>query len=141
MAIVRWKDPFRIMSRSWPALWSDDDFLSQEDQGIDVYETDNDVVVKANVAGVPADKVDVSVEGRSLTIKAEHEETEEEKRKKKVVYREGRTAKYLYSTTLPYPVKAQSAQAEVENGMVTVTIPKKEEAKRKKIKVKAKGKK
>jgi len=64
-----------------------------------------------------------------VTIKAEHEESKEEKKKKKVVYREGRLAKYLYTTSIPCPVQANKAKAEVENGVVTVTIPKSAEAK------------
>lgn len=105
-----------------------------------VYETDDDVIVKANVAGVPADKVDVSIEGGTVTVKAEHEESEEEKKRKKVVYREARKARYLYTTSIPCPVKADKAEAVVQDGVVTVTVPKEEMAKPKKIKAKAKSK-
>ena len=50
-----------------------------------VYETDNNVIVEANVAGVPEDNIDVSVEGGTVTIKAEYQETDETKKRKKVV--------------------------------------------------------
>jgi HSP20 family protein len=115
----------------------DEDWLESSEQGLTVYETDNEVIVEANVAGVPEDKVDVSVEGGTVTIKAEFEETEEEKKKKKVVYRQSRQAKYLYSTSLPCPVKADKADAEVSNGILKLTLPKAEEVKPKKITVKA----
>ena len=128
----------------WPRFWLKP-FFEEEEWGeavdsLSAYETDEAFVVKANVPGVPADKVDVSVEGGVVTIKAEHEETKEEKSKRKVVYREGRTAKYLYTTSIPCPVMADKAKAEIENGVVTVTIPKAPEAKPKKIKVLARGK-
>jgi HSP20 family protein len=124
----------------WPSLWDEDDWLIDINQGLSVYETDDNVVVKANIAGVPADKVDVSVEGGVVTIKAEHQETEEEKKKKKAIYREAREAKYLYTTTIPCPIKADKAVAEVENGVLVLTLPKEEQAKPKKVKVKAKSK-
>lgn len=139
MAIIRWEDPFALIKRmSWPTIWGDDDEIwPEERQGLTVYETDNEVVVKANIAGVPAEKVDISLEGGVLTIKAEHQESEEEKKKKKVIYRQAREARYCYTTSLPAPVKTENAKAEVKDGVVTVTLTKKEEAKPIKIKAKS----
>lgn len=142
MAIMKWRDPFSVFPR-WtrlPGLLEEEEWWPETGEGLTVYETDNNVVVEANVAGVPADEVDVSIEGGTMTIKAEHEETKEEKRKKKVVYRQAKKARYLYTTSMPCPVKSDKAKAEVEDGVVTVTVPKKEEAKPKKVKVKAKSK-
>lgn len=138
MAIIRWRDPFGMMYR-WPRMlaWDEDDYWTDEKEGLTVYETDNDVVVQANVAGVPPEKVDVSLEGGALTIRATHEETEEEKGRKKVVYKQARKAQYVYSTSIPCPIKADQVTAEVKDGVVTVTLPKEEKAKPKKIKVKA----
>lgn len=141
MAIVKW-DPFNplIFKGFWPAFADENDWVETSSEGLSVYETDEDFVVKANVAGIPTEKVDVSVEGGVITIKGEYEETEEEKKKKKIVYRQARTAKYLYTANIPCPVEANKANAVVENGIVTVTIPKAPEAKPKKIVVKAKAK-
>ena len=138
MAIVRW-EPLNLSRNFWrmPGLQDDEDWWDTGDQGLTVYETDDDVVVEANVAGVPEDKVDISVEGGTVTIKAEYEENEEQKKRKKVVYRQARRAKYLYTTSLPCPVKADQADAKVENGVLVLTLPKEEEAKPKKITVKA----
>ncbi|MDD3679311.1 MAG: Hsp20/alpha crystallin family protein [Candidatus Shapirobacteria bacterium] len=107
-----------------------------ENNSLTSYETENDFVVKANVAGVPASEVDISIDRGVVTIRAEHEETKEEKQTKRVVYREGRAAKYLYTTSIPCPVIGEKAQADVENGIVTVIIPKAPEAKPQKVKVK-----
>lgn len=132
MAIVK-VDPWaRNFLR--PFFEEDEDWFS-ESNSLTSYETENDFVVQANVPGVPAEKVDISLDRGVVTIRAEHEETKEQKQAKKVVYREGRAARYLYTTSIPCPVVAEKAQAEVENGVVTVTIPKAPEAKPQKIKV------
>lgn len=139
MAIVRW-DPFslpRLVSRTpWP--FEEENWLETE-EGLSVYETDEDLIVEANVPGVSEDEIDVSIESGVITIKAEHKEKEEEKKRKKVIYRKAMQAKYLYTTSIPCPVQANKAKAELKNGVLTITIPKAEEAKPKKIAVKAKA--
>ena len=143
MAIIKWDrdDIFPRWTEQWFKLLPEEWTETSQDKGLTVYETDDDVVIKASMAGVPSEEVDVSIEGGVVTIKGEHKEKEEEKKKKKVVYRQARAAKYLYTTSIPCPVKPNKAKAEMENGVLTVTLPKKETAKPKKIKVKAKAKK
>ncbi len=137
MAIVKF-NPF--------SPWISDRFLSffdEEDnwpqirvtEGLDVYETDSDVVVKAAVPGIPADKVDVTFEDGVLRIKAKTEETKEEKERKKVVYRQQRMSYFDYTTTLPRAVDGDRISAEVNDGVVTVKAPIAETAKPKKIAV------
>lgn len=139
MAIIRW-NPFLSTNRPyWPSFIDDDDWMETQNEGLSVYETDNELVVKAHIAGIPENKADVSIEGGVITIKAEHEETDEEKSKKKVVYKEARKTQYLYTAQIPCPVEADKAEAVVENGVVTITIPKAAEAKPKKIQVKSKN--
>lgn len=116
----------------------EDEEWPTSENGLTSYETEDDFVVEANVAGVPAEEVDISVDRGVVTVKAEHAETKEEKEEKKTIYREGRMAKYLYTTSIPCPVQTNKAKAEVENGIVTVTIPKAPEAKPQKVKVKTK---
>jgi HSP20 family protein len=137
MKIVKWHSPFGLTPQSyWPDFWTDDDFWPEEREGLTVYEEDNKVVAKANVPGVPADKVEVAFEDGVLTIKAEYEETQEEKKKKKTVYRQARQARYYYTTSVPCPVKSDQVDAEIKDGVVTVTLPKAEGTKPRKIKVK-----
>lgn len=140
MTLVRWNPISPQWFTRWPDFFENEDWSMDSQQGLSVYETDDNVIVKANLAGIPEDKIDISVEGGTVTIKAEYQETEEEKKKKKVIYKQAREAKYVYSTTIPCPVNADQANAEVENGLLTLTLPKKPEVKPKKITVKAKGK-
>lgn len=109
-------------------------------RGLTVYETDKDVVVKAEVPGVSADKVNVTYDEGVLRIKAEKQETKEEKEKQKVIYRWQNSSSFSYATTLPKAIKEEEISAEVEDGIVTVTAPIAEEAKGKKIEVKVKSK-
>ena len=115
----------------WPAVRVND--------GLDVYETDKDVVVKAAVPGIPADKVDVTFEDGVLRIKAETRDSEEEKKAKKVVYRQQKISCFDYTTTLPRAVDGTKISAEVDDGVVTIKAPIAEAAKPKKIAVKAKS--
>jgi len=104
---------------------------------VDMYETDDDVVVKTALPGIDPDDVNVSITGNTLTIKGEtkvQEEVEEEN----YVYRERRFGAYSRSLTLPAAVETDGAEAEYENGVLTLRIPKVEEAKPKAIEVKVK---
>lgn len=140
MPIIRW-DPFnfpRLFTR-WPVLSDEEEWPAMTmNEGLDVYETDNEVVVKAAVAGIPADKVEVTFEDNVLRIKAHVEETAEEKKKKKVVYRQQRVSSFDYTTTLPRAIDSNKITAEVAEGVVTVKAPIAAAAKPKRISVRAK---
>ena len=135
---MRRRDPFRTLW-AMPSL-SDEDWFdrSGSGQGLSLYETDESVVVEANVAGVPEDMIEISIEGGTVTIKAHYEESEESKKAKTVVYRQSSEASYAYSVSLPTPVDQSKADASVEHGILKIILPKKEEAKPKKIEIKAK---
>jgi HSP20 family protein len=125
-----------------PSFWDEEEDWPQIQvtEGLDVYETDTDVIVKAAVPGVPAEKVDVTFEDGVLRIKAQIEETKEEKDKKKVVYKQQKMSSFDYTTTLPRAVDGNKISAEVNDGVVTIKAPIAQEAKPKKISVKTKTK-
>jgi len=125
---------------SFPSVWDDEDLsvFNNNTQGLEVYETDNEVVVKAAVPGIKATDIDVTFEDGVLRINARSEETEEEKKKKKVVYQAHRVNSFSYTTTLPRAIDASNLSAEVENGIVTITAPLAAESMPKKVVVKAK---
>lgn len=133
MAIVRW-DPFQIMR--WPSVWDDEGLAGvTADSNLDVYETANEVVVQANVAGIPKDKVELTFEKGVLWIRGDEEREEKEGKK---YYRKA-TRSYSYKVAIPGNIDTKTEpEAVVENGVVKVTFTKAEEAKPKKIAVKAK---
>jgi len=104
---------------------------------IDMYQTDNDVVVKASLPGFTADQVKINVTDNILTIKGELKHEEEEKNKSWHI-REHRWGAFERSVMLPTGVKSDRAKADFENGVLTVTLPKSEEAKPKTITIKPK---
>ncbi len=107
---------------------------------VDMYETDDAIVVKSAVPGVKADDLDISIVGDTLTIKGETK-FEEEVKEENFIHRERSYGSFCRSLAIPFPVVAGKAEAEFENGVLTLTLPKAEEVKPKAIKVKAKGKK
>jgi HSP20 family protein len=133
MAIVRWQ-PF---SMRWPNVWDwdEEDLVpgTVASDNLDVFETADEVVVKANVAGIPDEKVDITFEKGVLWIRAEEEEEKKEGRK---YYRKA-TRSYSYKVAVPGDVDLKKdPDARIEKGVVTVTFKKAEEVKPKKIAVK-----
>jgi HSP20 family protein len=104
---------------------------------VDVYETDQDVVVKSSVAGVKPEDIDITITGDTLTIKGETK-AEEKVERANYIRQERRYGAFSRSVTLPTTIVAEKAKAEFENGVLTLTLPKAEEVKPKTIKVKAK---
>jgi len=104
---------------------------------IDMYQTDNEIVVKAALPGLKADEVQINITGDVLTLKGETGH-EEEKEEKAWHIREQRWGAFERSVALPTEVVTDKAKAEFENGILTITLPKAEEVKPKIINIKAK---
>ena len=104
---------------------------------LDMYETKDEVVVKAALPGIKPEEVEVSITGYALTIKGESKE-ENEVKEKDYIRKERRYGSFARSVTLPSGLKTDKAEATFEDGVLTLKIPKSEEVKPKTIKVKAK---
>ena len=124
--------PFFEDVDEWPSLTMT--------QGLNVYEEDDAVVVKAAVPGIPGDKLEITYEDGVLHVRGSVEEKEEEKSKKKVVYRKQMISSVDYTTYLPRPIDSEHIDATVKDGVVTIKAPIAEAAKPKRIAVKAAGK-
>ena len=114
-------------------------FLRANEGGIlpiDVFQTKDDVVVKASLPGYKPEEVDISITGDNLTIKGEHKE-EEEIKEGEYWLKERRYGTFSRTLTIPVEVTSGKAEALFENGVLTLTLPKAEEVKPKQIKVKA----
>jgi HSP20 family protein len=104
---------------------------------IDMYQTADDVVVKAVVPGIRPEDVQINITGDVLTIRGNVKQDEEQKDKAWHI-REHRWGSFERSVGLPVPVVSDQAAAEFENGVLTITLPKAEEVKPKTINIRAK---
>ena len=147
--LIRW-DPFRgslsprdVMERlfeesfvrpfgRWPLLEGETRPLT-----LDVYETDEDLVVETSLPGLKSEDVDISIAGNTLTIKGEAKHEEEKQKEGRYHCRERHYGAFCRAITLPTAVDADAAKADFEDGVLKLTLPKVEEAKAKRIEVKA----
>jgi HSP20 family protein len=104
---------------------------------LDMYETEEALVIKASVPGVKTEDIDITVTGNMLTIKGEFRKEEEGKRGT-VHFEEREYGRFQRSVSLPNTVNPDKARAEFEAGVLKLTLPKIEEAKPKHIEVKPK---
>jgi HSP20 family protein len=145
-SLIRWEPAREMMSlREAMDRLFDDAFtrpLSMSSNNwsvpaVDMYQTDNEVVVKAALPGIKSDEVQINVTGEVLTIKGEMKQ-ESETKEKTYHLREQRWGAFERSIILPTDVVADKAKADFENGVLTVTLPKAEEVKPKTISIKSK---
>ena len=108
-----------------------------EGPAVDMYQTQDDIVVKAAVPGVKPEDIDIAVTGDILTIKGELKE-EEKVEEGNYLRQERRYGQFMRELALPTQVNADKAKAEFEHGVLTLRLPKAEEVKPKSIRVKAK---
>ena len=103
---------------------------------MDVYETDDKLVVTLELPGLSASDVDVQVEDATLTINGTREFSSEvnEEHYHRI---ERRYGQFSRAVTLPPQVDAGRVDARFEDGVLTVEVPKTEKAKPKKIEVRA----
>jgi HSP20 family protein len=116
--------------RMWPAF-------GQWEPPLDVEETDKEVLVRAEIPGVKADDLQLSIENHALVISGEKKESEERK-ESGYVYQERRWGSFRREVSLPTAVDAENVKAEYKDGVLHVTLHKSQEALPKKIKVTAK---
>lgn len=148
MAIVRWWDPWRDMSTlqervnqlfedaspagrgreeaPGSALWS---------PSVDIYETDEAVVMKAEIPGVAKDQVSVEVKDGLLTLRGERK-FEKEVKEENYHRVERSYGSFQRSFTLPTSVDQEKIGASLVDGVLEVRLPKRKVAKPKQIQVK-----
>jgi HSP20 family protein len=135
-------NPFRKeMERLWNRFLGETPFARTFNEmwspSVDISETKDDFVVKAELPGLEAKDVNVSISGNVLTIKGEKKAEEEEKDEH--YHRVERySGSFQRVFQLPSGVKADKVEASFDKGVLKVTLPKVEEAKKKEIEVKVK---
>ena len=143
--LIRW-EPAREMMTLREAMdrLFDDAFthpLSLRDgwsvPAIDMFQTENEIVVKVALPGIKPEAVQINITGDVLHIKGEMR-YKDEKKEKSWHIREQRMGAFERAVALPTEVVTDQAKAEFENGVLAITLPKAEEVKPKTINIKAK---
>lgn len=122
------------LSRGFDRLF-DDSFerfftpVAAEDPGprspaLDVTETDRAYVVKLEMPGVAKEDVQISVEGRVVSVQAQTQRSEERKEGERVLYRERSFSSYARSFTLPAEIDPADVTATLEQGVLNMSLPK-----------------
>jgi HSP20 family protein len=149
MSIIRW-DPFEevgTLRRAVDRLF-DDVMLSGRhptrttenlpaaawEPAVEMYETNDEVVVKAEMPNVDPANVDVTVTAESITIKGTVRQ-QEEKKERNYFRRELRYGSYVRTLPVPVEVKSGDAKATYKDGVLEVKVPKAERVKPTSVKV------
>lgn len=133
MSIVRY-NPLSAMLSRWPDIWDEDLFDGATTSNLNVYETKNEVVVEANVAGVANEDVDITFEKGVLWIQAKKKSEEKSDDRK---YYSRSTFSYSYKVAVPGEIDlSKEPEVTVKNGVLRVEFKKSELAQPKKLKIK-----
>lgn len=146
MAIVRW-EPYRDlmtfqerMNRLFDGSvgrWRGSE--ESMDSGVwspavDIYETEHDIVLKAELPEINQKDIDIRLENNTLTLKGERR-FEKETKQENYHRVERAYGAFSRSFTLPTSVDQEKIKAEYKDGILKITLPKKEEVKPKQIQV------
>src|ERR1700716_2329880 len=101
---------------------------------VDIYETEHELVVKADLPDIDAKDLDIRVENNILTIRGERK-FEKKVNEENYLRVERAYGSFARSFTLANTVNSEAIKADYQDGVLTLTIPKKEKAKPKQIKV------
>ncbi|MFZ2152473.1 MAG: Hsp20/alpha crystallin family protein [Microgenomates group bacterium] len=131
--------PLKPLLNWSPLLWDEENLPNfQANSGMNVYvdESETEVTVEASVPGLDQKDIKVTYQDGLLHIYGESSESEEEKRKGKVVKKWDMSTAVDYVTTLHRPIDSKSISAKIKNGIITIKAKIAEEAKPKEIEVK-----
>lgn len=145
MAIIRW-DPFRdiiTLREKMNRLFEDAVTARGEEKemisstwapSVDIYETENEIVLTAEVPGIDEKDIDIKIENNTLSLQGERK-FEKETKEENYHRIERSYGSFFRSFTIPHNVDQDKIEAEHEGGVLRVVMPKKPESKPKKVKV------
>ena len=124
--------PSSFFGEMMPSVWRE---RGGAVPAFDISETDDHFVVRADLPGIKADELDISMTGRVLTIKGERKDERTEE-KENCYCSERRFGSFSRTLKLPSDVSGEGIDASYKDGVLKVTIPKSETARHRKIEVK-----
>jgi HSP20 family protein len=134
LSLSNWQDQVNRMFESTFPGYSESSALTAWAPAVDIYETENELVLKADLPDINEKDLDVRVENNMLTIRGERKF--EQKVKEENYLRIERTyGSFSRSFSLPNTVSTENIKAEYKNGVLTVEMPKRAESKPKQVKI------
>ena len=147
MAVIQW-DPFRDLNTLQDRMnrlfeeanrgWKSDEGpgTTAWSPAVDIFETEDEIIVKAEVPGMGRKDIDLSLENNVLTLKGDRrfqKETKEEN-----YHRIERSyGSFTRSFSIPAMVNEDKIRADYNDGVLSISLPKKERAQAKQIKITA----
>jgi HSP20 family protein len=146
MAIVRW-DPFRdlmtlqermnrLFDQTMAKRGEDEEGLTVSTWAppVDIYETPDSIVLKAELPGLTRDNIDIQLRDNTLTLKGERK-FEREVKDENYIRVERSYGSFQRAFNLPAVIQQDKIKATFKEGVLEITMPKAEEAKPKQIKI------
>ena len=106
---------------------------------VDIYETENELVIKADLPDLQDKDIDVRIENNMLTIRGERK-LEKDLNENKYLRAERSHGPFMRSFSLPNTVSPEGIRAEYRDGVLTLHMAKREGSKPKQIKISVSGK-
>lgn len=128
---TRLADFDHVLSRFFGDPWG---VGTQDSVRLDVAETAEEIVVRAEIPGVDPKDVQIDLEGDVLTIAGEKKD---ERASAGVNYTERSFGSFRRQVGLPYPIEVDKVRAEHANGVLSIHLPKAEAARPRRIEIKA----
>ncbi|MFQ6069251.1 MAG: Hsp20/alpha crystallin family protein [Candidatus Aminicenantales bacterium] len=145
MAVIRW-DPFRdlmtlrermnrLFEDVFTARGEERDLISGSwTPSVDIYESENDLVLTAELPGIDENDIEIKIEDNTLMLSGERK-FEKETKEENYHRIERAYGSFSRSFTLPHYIDHDKIKAEHENGVLKITMPKKPELKPRKVKI------
>jgi len=146
MTIVRWKDPIgelssihermnRLFGEAFgPSPAPEEGWTRSWEPAVNIYESDDEIVVKAEVPGIERDRVGVEVKDGVLSLRGERK-FEREVKEESYHRIERSYGSFQRSFTLPSSVDPDKVRATLRNGVLEVTLRKREQARPKQVRI------
>jgi len=145
MNIIRW-DPFRdlatlrermnrLFEEAYTSRGEEKDMVASTwNPSVDIYETENELVLKAELPGIDENDIEIKIEDNTITLRGDRK-FEKETKEENYHRIERSYGSFYRSFTLPRNIDQDKIKAESETGILKVTMPKKAELKPKKVKI------
>jgi HSP20 family protein len=146
MAIIRW-DPFRdvVTLRERMNRMFEDVFSGRAQEGkelttstwapsVDIFETEKELVLTAEIPGIDEKDVEIKIEDNTLSLKGERK-FEKETKEENYHRIERSYGSFYRAFTLPNSIDPEKIQATHENGVLKITMPKRDELQPRKVKI------